>query len=123
RARSGNGGTMVPPPKDPSWSLATIKGRRSVRRYVAAKVARETVDRLLLAAMSAPSAHNRQPWRFAVLEDAAAKDRLATVMGNRLRQDRLADGDDPVEVARDAERSHARITEAPLVILACLDAT
>jgi coenzyme F420-0:L-glutamate ligase / coenzyme F420-1:gamma-L-glutamate ligase len=42
-------------------------------------------------------------------------------MGDRLRADRLADGDDPDEVERDVARSHARLTEAPLVILVCLD--
>jgi coenzyme F420-0:L-glutamate ligase/coenzyme F420-1:gamma-L-glutamate ligase len=100
---------------------AIIQGRRSVRRYAAAEVDPGLVDRLLLAAAAAPSAHNRQPWRFAILEDAVWKHRLATAMGNRLRQDRLADGDDPDEVERDVARSHARITEAPLVILVCLD--
>jgi F420 biosynthesis protein FbiB-like protein len=99
---------------------AIIRGRRSVRRYAAAKLNPNLVDRLLLAAASAPSAHNRQPWRFAILDDAVWKDRLATAMGNRLREDRLADGDDPDEVERDVERSYARITEAPLVILVCL---
>jgi len=100
---------------------AIIQGRRSVRRYAAAEVAPGLVDRLLLAAAAAPSAHNRQPWRFAILEDAVWKHRLATAMGDRLRQDRLADGDDPDVVERDVARSHARITEAPLVILVCLD--
>jgi len=100
---------------------AIIKGRRSVRRYVAGKLSPAVVDRLLSAAIAAPSAHNRQPWRFAILDDAVWKERLATEMGNRLREDRLADGDDPDDVARDVARSYARITEAPLVILVCLD--
>jgi F420 biosynthesis protein FbiB-like protein len=99
---------------------AIIRGRRSVRRYAAAKLNFNLVDRLLLAAASAPSAHNRQPWRFAILDDVVWKDRLAKAMGNRLREDRLADGDDPDEVERDVARSYARITEAPLVILVCL---
>ncbi len=101
--------------------LAMIRSRRSVRRYVAGAVSAESIDRLLAAAAAAPSAHNRQPWRFAILDDAAAKERLASAMGNRLREDRLADGDDPDEVARDVGRSYARITEAPLAVLACLD--
>lgn len=100
---------------------AIIKGRRSVRRYVVGHIKPAVIDRLLTAAVSAPSAHNRQPWRFAILEEAVWKDRLAREMGNRLREDRLADGDDPEEVERDVARSYARITEAPLVILVCLD--
>jgi coenzyme F420-0:L-glutamate ligase / coenzyme F420-1:gamma-L-glutamate ligase len=101
---------------------AIIGGRRSIRRYVAGRIDPAIADRLLTAAISAPSAHNRQPWRFAVLEDAVWKERLAIQMGNRLREDRLADGDDPDDVARDVARSYARITEAPLVILVCFDA-
>jgi coenzyme F420-0:L-glutamate ligase / coenzyme F420-1:gamma-L-glutamate ligase len=100
---------------------AIIRGRRSVRRYVVAKIKPAVIDRLLTAAVSAPSAHNRQPWRFAILEEAVWKERLAKEMGNRLREDRLADGDDPDGVERDVARSYARITEAPLVILVCLD--
>lgn len=100
---------------------AIIKGRRSVRRYVAARISHAVIDRLLLAAASAPSAHNRQPWRFAILDDAPWKDRLAIAMGSRLREDRLADGDDPVDIERDVARSYARITEAPVVILVCFD--
>jgi F420 biosynthesis protein FbiB-like protein len=98
-----------------------ITGRRSIRRYRADPIGPAVFERLLAAAVSAPSAHNRQPWRFAVLEDTGAKERLATAMGARLREDRLADGDDPDDVARDVARSYARITGAPLAILVCLD--
>ena len=101
---------------------AIIRGRRSVRRYAGAMVSPAVVDRLLLAAAAAPSAHNRQPWRFAILEQGIWKERLAKAMGDRLRHDRLADGDDPADVERDVARSYARITEAPVVILVCLDA-
>ena len=99
---------------------ALIQTRRSIRRYTDQAVAPEVVERLLAAAVWAPSAHNRQPWRFAVLADGAAKDRLARAMGDQLRADRLADGDDPAAVVRDAERSYARLTGAPLVLVACL---
>jgi F420 biosynthesis protein FbiB-like protein len=78
------------------------------------------VEQLLRAAAFAPSAHNRQPWRFALIEEASWKERLAAGMGQRLREDRLADGDDPSAVARDVERSYTRITEAPLVVLVCV---
>jgi coenzyme F420-0:L-glutamate ligase/coenzyme F420-1:gamma-L-glutamate ligase len=102
-----------------TW-LDLIAGRRSIRRYVAGRLDAAVVEQMLRAAAWAPSAHNRQPWRFALVEEAAWKERLALGMGQRLRQDRLADGDDPAAVARDVERSHARITEAPLVVLVCL---
>jgi F420 biosynthesis protein FbiB-like protein len=99
---------------------ALIAGRRSIRRYRADPVTSEVVQRLVRAASAAPSAHNRQPWRFIALTDAAAKERLARAMGARLAADRTRDGDDAEAIRRDVERSFARITGAPVVILVCL---
>ena len=76
--------------------------------------------RLLEAASWAPSAHNRQPWRFAVLTRFVDKDRLARAMGARLQADRTADGDDPGDIKRDVARSYARLTGAPVLIVVCL---
>jgi coenzyme F420-0:L-glutamate ligase / coenzyme F420-1:gamma-L-glutamate ligase len=100
---------------------AAIAGRQSVRRFLPQPVAPAMVERLISAAARAPSAHNRQPWRFAVLEDTASKQRLAEAMGKRLRTDRTADGDDTAAIEADVSRSYARITEAPVVIVVCLD--
>jgi F420 biosynthesis protein FbiB-like protein len=80
------------------------------------------VERLLAAATRAPSAHNRQPWRFAVLDDETSKQRLAKAMGERLRADRAADGDEMSAIDADVSRSYSRITGAPLVIVVCADA-
>jgi F420 biosynthesis protein FbiB-like protein len=100
---------------------SVIGSRRSVRRYSATEVEPAMIERLLVAATQAPSAHNRQPWRFAVLDDGDSKHRLASAMGQRLRMDRSADGDDPAVIDADVARSYARLTQAPLVILACID--
>ena len=100
--------------------LRALRERRSVRRYTAEPVAREQLLQLLEIAGWAPSAHNRQPWRFAVLQSSGVKQKLAAAMGDRLRADRLADGDAPALVAQDTERSRARIVEAPAVIVACM---
>ena len=43
--------------------------RRSVRQYQDKPVARETAERLLKAAMQAPSAGNQRPWEFIVVDD------------------------------------------------------
>ncbi|GDX67297.1 nitroreductase [Anaerolineae bacterium] len=100
--------------------LRALRERRSVRRYTAEPVAREQLLQLLEIAGWAPSAHNRQPWRFAVLQSQDVKQKLAAAMGDRLRVDRLADGDDPALVTQDTERSRARIVEAPAVIVVCM---
>ncbi len=97
-----------------------LQTRRSIRRYTADLVPPEVVERLLTAAIWAPSAHNRQPWRFATVTTAEAKARLARAMGERLRADRLADGDPADAVEADAGRSLARIAGAPVVIVVCL---
>lgn len=99
--------------------LNLIKTRRSIRRYSDQTIPKETILRLLEAATWAPSAHNRQPWRFAVLTEAIDKDRLAKAMGARLRADRTADGDDPDDIERDVARSYARLTGATVLIIVC----
>ena len=100
--------------------FGAIRARRSIRRYTDQDVDRATIDAALEAATHAPSAHNRQPWRFAVVTSPEAKVQLASAMGERLRADRLADGDSPDAVEADVSRSRARITTAPVVVLACL---
>ncbi len=78
------------------------------------------VERLLSAAVWAPSAHNRQPWRFVVMEGAATRQRLAAAMNASLRRDLAADRLPAEAIERDAGRAYARIAGAPLLILLCL---
>lgn len=99
---------------------AVIYGRRSIRRYTDQRVPRDLVLALLDAAIRAPSAHNRQPWRFAVIEDDATKQALATVMGERLRADLARDGVPQDVIAADVGRSYARLTGAPVLIVICM---
>lgn len=49
--------------------IEVIKIRCAVREYMNARVDRTTVERLIGAAVLAPSAMNLQPWAFAVLLD------------------------------------------------------
>jgi nitroreductase len=97
-----------------------ISGRRSIRQYSSDDVSPDTVRRLIGMAVMAPSAHNRQPWRFVVIRDADIKLRLADAMGVRLKNDRTRDGDDPAAIQRDVARSHLRISEAPVLLAVCL---
>ncbi|MBO9309444.1 MAG: nitroreductase family protein [Chloroflexi bacterium] len=99
---------------------AIIESRRSVRRYTEQPIAPELVQRLLKAAIWAPSAHNRQPWRFVVLSSAEVRCKLAAAMGERLRADLTADGAAPELIERDVSRSYSRISGAPVAILVCL---
>lgn len=57
--------------------LDLVKKRFSARKYKAAPVEREKIERCLEAARLAPSASNSQPWHFIVLEDPVVKDQVA----------------------------------------------
>ncbi|MDP4164828.1 MAG: nitroreductase family protein [Bacillota bacterium] len=50
--------------------------RRSIRKFTNQTIEPEKIDKLLRAAMQAPSAANQQPWEFIVVQD---KGRLAQV--------------------------------------------
>jgi nitroreductase len=82
-----------------------IAERRSIRRYLDQPISDALLETLLSAAGWAPSAHNRQPWRFALLRSAAPKDRLARAMGVRLAADRRRDGDAETATLRDRMRA------------------
>lgn len=100
--------------------FSILTSRRSLRRYLPEPVPHELIERLLQVAIWAPSAHNRQPWRFAVVETTAKKELLAQAMGKRLRQDLAADNVPPEVIEADASRSYSRITSAPVLIVLCL---
>ncbi len=46
-----------------------VLSRRSTRKYTADPVPDDVVERLLRAAMAAPSAGNQQPWQFVVVRE------------------------------------------------------
>lgn len=50
-------------------ALNLIKTRRSVRRYSDKSVSNELIEEIINAARFAPSAHNKQPWKFIVTRD------------------------------------------------------
>ena len=53
--------------------IETILDRRSIRKYKADPIPQELLQQVLEAAVYAPSARNRQPWHFVVVE---GRDRL-----------------------------------------------
>lgn len=49
--------------------LQAMFDRRSVRHYKNTPIPKETLDKILEAAMYAPTANNIQPWHFIVVDD------------------------------------------------------
>lgn len=60
-----------------------IDARASVRAFTAEDVPEEAVERLLRAAVRAPTAGNLQPWRFYVVRDPAVKRLLGMAAGGQ----------------------------------------
>jgi coenzyme F420-0:L-glutamate ligase/coenzyme F420-1:gamma-L-glutamate ligase len=100
-----------------------IRSRRSVRRFKPESVEDGAIERMLVTATSAPSAHNRQPWRFCVVRQPEAKARLADAMASEFLRDLLLDKPPSANIETRVETSRARINSSPLVIVLCMDMT
>lgn len=61
--------------------MEAIRARRSIRQYQNRPVAEEVLHEILEAARLAPSARNRQDWRFVVVNDQAQIQRVAAAAG------------------------------------------
>jgi nitroreductase len=80
------------------WQV--IEARHSVRRFdPAVEIPPDVVERLLNAAILAPTAGNRQPWHFYVVRDPQLRQGLAA-----------------------AARGQSFICQAPVAIVVCADA-
>jgi len=77
--------------------IEVIRKRCSVRSYADRPVERDKIERLLEAARLAPSASNRQEWRFVVVTDAERRAGLAKAAGQEFV------GQAPVVIAACAE--------------------
>lgn len=78
--------------------LDNIATRTSIRDYEARPVEKEKVEKMLRAAMAAPTAMNKQPWHFVVVEQRSVLDSLA-----------------------DANPNAKMLLKAPLAIVVCGD--
>jgi coenzyme F420-0:L-glutamate ligase / coenzyme F420-1:gamma-L-glutamate ligase len=99
---------------------AFIEARRSIRAFRAEPVARELLDRIVEAACVAPAPHHSRPWRWVIVDSAAAKLALADGMGAAWRTDLEGDGVATARVDELVDASHRKITGAPALVLGCL---
>ena len=60
-----------------------IKTRRSVRKYRPQPIPEDHLKQIMTAAQLAPSAGNRQPWRFILVKDPDTKKQLGTIARNQ----------------------------------------
>ena len=57
----------------------TIKNRRSIRKFKNTEISKEIIEDLIECARLAPSAKNRQPWKFVIVTDNI-KNQIADIM-------------------------------------------
>ncbi len=63
-----------------------INQRRSIRKFQDKEVDIKTLEEIIKAGILAPSAHNRQPWKVAILETDEKND-IATVLEDKAQDD------------------------------------
>jgi F420 biosynthesis protein FbiB-like protein len=98
-----------------------LRTRRSVRRFLPDPVPDSVIQGILATATYAPSAHNRQPWRFVILTDTSVKVRLAEAMAQDFEHDLIRDGVAPEKIQSQLKRAKERLTSAPVAIILCLE--
>lgn len=62
-------------------TIESIENRRSIRNFKSDKISKEIVEDILNCGRLAPSAKNRQPWYFVIVQDEM-KDKIADMMIN-----------------------------------------
>lgn len=60
-----------------------IKTRKSVRKYKPQPIPEDHLKQIMTAAQLAPSAGNKQPWRFILVKDPETKMKLGTIARNQ----------------------------------------
>jgi len=78
---------MNPPAADAPALYELLGSRRSLRRFSPAPLDRAVLERLLAAAVTAPSSTNRQPWHFTVVTQPARRRDIAAAV--RARADEM----------------------------------
>jgi len=66
--------------------ISQIKKRRSIRRYEKTPVEKQTIQKIIEVGRYAPSATNRQPWRFIVITKKTMINDIANVIKNEIRK-------------------------------------
>jgi F420 biosynthesis protein FbiB-like protein len=94
--------------------------RKSIRRLRPEPVPRDVIEQGLRLATLAPSPHNAQPWRFAVVLDLDRKQRLADAMLSQWYDDLRRDGLDEATIRERTQRPYNRTVNAPAAILVSL---
>ena len=98
--------------------MDSITERRSIRKYSTGEVSKEQIETIVEAAIKAPSAKNRQPWKY-IAYTGEAKDKLLDVMNAGLDKESETHAALPESAGGlpDAYYTLKVMREAPVIII------
>ena len=94
--------------------IRVMENRRSIRKYKRQSVEREKVDRLLTAALLAPSSRGRRPWEFLVVDEPGELFDLSQAKAHG--SDFVKDAPVAVVVIADTNKSDACVEDTSIAI-------
>ena len=101
-----------------------IHTQRAIRRFTDVPVSDAVIQRILEAAVRAPSGRNTQPWRFIVIRDASTKQKIGDYYRRACEEAGI--GQEPIPgLSRKVNESVAHLAlhmgDAPVLILVCYE--
>ena len=100
-----------------------IYTQRAIRRFRSDPIPEELIHQILDAAIRAPSAANRQPWRFLVVTDQSLKERVARLYKrswDEVYGESSAGTDLSSGIRSSANHLAEYMSDVPVLILACI---
>ncbi|RGF87976.1 nitroreductase [Ruminococcus sp. AM57-5] len=97
--------------------IKEIENRRSIRKYKRHEISKEIIEDIIYSATLAPSAKNRQPWKFIVYQ-GEEKSKLVDVMHQGIKSEKIIHKLMPewAFAIPDAENTVRVMEEAPCLI-------
>lgn len=98
--------------------MDSIQKRRSIRKYKDRQIAKSDIEEIIKAGMLAPSAKNRQPWKY-IVYCGSAKAELLDEMGNGLVREESTEASLPLSKngLPDAFHTLKIMRQAPVLIM------
>jgi len=93
-----------------------IFARRSIRKFAATPIPHDAIREILLSATQAPSAKNRQPWRFVVVENAAKTEMLQAMKKGFQREAQSPQLPDSAHYLTGAQHTLSIMAQAPVTV-------